>query len=56
METPDPIDGEQRRSKPTGLWKILFHRQTLKVILVLVPLLTKVVQLVITIIKAFKGE
>lgn len=56
METPDPIDGEQRRSKPTGLWKVLFHRRTLKVILALVPLLTKLVQLVIMIVRASKGE
>lgn len=56
METPDLIDGEQRRSKPRLLWRILFHKQTLRVVLALVPLLTKLVQLVIIVIKAFRGE
>jgi hypothetical protein len=54
METPDHIDGERRRVKQRLLWKILFRRQTLRVLLALVPLLTKLVQLVIAVINIFR--
>jgi len=56
METPDLIDGERRRSKLRLLWRVLFRRQTLKVVLALVPLLTKLVQLAIIVIETFRGE
>lgn len=56
METPDLIDGEQRRSK-RRLWRrIFFRRQTLKVVLALMPLLTKLVQLVIVVMRLIFRE
>ena len=56
MEAPDLIDGERRRSKLRLLWRVLFRRKTLKVVLALVPLLTKLMQLVIIVIKTIRGE
>jgi hypothetical protein len=54
METSDHIDGERRRAKQRAWWKSLFHRRTLRVVLAVVPLLTKVVQLVIVVSKIFR--
>ncbi len=51
METPDLIDGERRRSKQRFWWRGLFRKQTLKVLLALAPLLAKLVQLVIIVIR-----
>lgn len=56
METPDLIDGERRRSKLRCMWRTIFRRHTLKVVLALVPLLTKLVQLVIIVVNTFRGE
>ncbi|HEY1941229.1 MAG TPA: hypothetical protein VGH40_03820 [Roseiarcus sp.] len=54
METPDHIDGEQRRAKRRLWWKLVFRPQTLKVLLAVLPLLTKLVQLGIVVSKIFR--
>lgn len=56
METLDRLDRERRRQKPRRrrAWGNLCNRRTLKLLLVLGPLLAKVLQLVITIISRYR--
>lgn len=54
METLDHIDGERRRMKQRRRWKFFFRPQTLKVLLAVVPLLTKLVQLGIVVCRIFR--
>jgi hypothetical protein len=54
METLDHIDGERRRSKLRKRLRFILGPRTLRVVLALMPLLTKVVQLVLIVIKIFK--
>ena len=54
METLDHFDRERRRAKKRVWWRHVFQPRTLKVLLAVIPVLTKLVQLWIVVIRLFR--